>query len=426
MKTKKGDSPKAITKDVEFVAKDDDEQVATGIVMVPDKVDLQNDFIREDQLRAFAEQFENFESVNEAGGGVMHAVFPDEHLTLQRNEVLDEAETIGDATAPAGAWVQSWKYDSDELWSLVSDGILAGYSVGIDSVRWDGPYEQDADAVDDVEVPPEIDEDELVWQIVDGIMREVSTVDIPAVPDALIHDKAAAEKRLSDHLGNRDAFLDEAQQRGHSEDEAERLWEYLNDAVDVEGAGQPGKQSVFERIGKAVFEALPRAESNEAPPSETVEANDDGSTSAGQDDKDATGGETPDDDTTETDMSNDDTDTEAKELAEKNAEQLEELGDKVDEIADAVLAPEDKTHEIELDGETVEVTEAELRSLTGDDDPGADGASEVENEIKALRERIDALAEQSGIESGQIHAAAGGETNDDEQSELKGLGAALS
>lgn len=254
--TKKSDGPKAIRKDVEWVAKDDDEQVATGIVMVPNKVDLQNDFIRPDQIRAFADQFENFESVGEAGGGVMHAVFPDDHLTLERNEVLDEPQTIGGKTAPADAWVQSWKFEDDDLWSLVEDGILAGYSVGIDGVRWDGPYDQDDDAVDDVDVPAEIDDEELIWQIIDGIMREVSTVDIPAVPDAQILDKAAMEKRLGDHLGNRDAFLDEAKQRGHSEAEAEQLWEYLNDAVDIEGAGEPGKQSFFERVGKAAMSAF--------------------------------------------------------------------------------------------------------------------------------------------------------------------------
>lgn len=254
-----------VRKDVEFVAKDDDEQVASGIVMVPDKVDLQNDFVREDQIRAFADQFENFIEVGEADGGVMHAVFPSEHSSLKRNEVLDEPTEIGGQTVSAGAWVQDWKVHDDELWGLIADGILEGYSIGAVNVDWAGPFDQD-DLDDDVEVPEEVGDD-WVWQIVGGLIREVSKVDIPAVPDAeILETKSDSEKRLADHLGNRDGFIAEAQERGHSEAEAERLWEYLNDAVNIEGAGDPGKsrsQSVLARVGKAALSALSRPGSSE-------------------------------------------------------------------------------------------------------------------------------------------------------------------
>jgi hypothetical protein len=245
-----------VTKRVEFTAKDDDQQIATGIVMVPNAVDLQRDFVQPDTIEAFAEQFENFEDVGEADGGVMHAVWPSDHISLERNEVLDEPTEIGGTTAPEGAWIQSWQFDDDELWSLVDDGILEGYSIGAINVNWGGPYEQD-DLDDEIRVPDEIDDDELVWELVNAIIHEVSAVDIPAVPDAMILEtKADAEKRLSDHLGNRDGFLEEAQGRGHSEAEAERLWEYLNRAVDVEGAGEPGTKSMFARAGKAFLSAL--------------------------------------------------------------------------------------------------------------------------------------------------------------------------
>jgi hypothetical protein len=244
-------------KDVEFVTKDEAEQRAVGIVMVPDKADLQNDFAREATIQQFADQFGNFAEVGEAGGGVMHAAWPDEWMSLERNEVLDEAAEIGGATAPGGAWVQEWQFNDDELWSLVDDGILEGYSIGAVDVSWDGPYEQDADAVDGVAVADALGEDELIWELTDGIIREVSAVDIPAVPDAMILDtKADADKRLADHLGSRDDFVAEAQDRGHTEAEAERLWDVLNEAVDIEGAGDPGKNSMFARAGKAFLSAL--------------------------------------------------------------------------------------------------------------------------------------------------------------------------
>jgi len=261
-----------LTKRVDFVAKDDDEQIATGIVMVPDKVDLQRDFAQPETIETFAEQFENFIEAGEADGGVMHAVWPSEHISLERNEVLEEATEIGGKTVEAGAWVQDWKFEDDELWALVDDGVLEGYSIGAVDVQWGGPYEQ-ADLDDEITVPDSIDEDELVWELASALIREVSAVDIPAVPDAMILEtKSDAEKRLGDHLGNRDGFIEEALERGHSEGEAERLWEYMNRVADLEGAGEPGKQSMLARAGKAALSVL--TGSDDGTPTKTSEAPD--------------------------------------------------------------------------------------------------------------------------------------------------------
>lgn len=245
----------SIRKRVDFVAKDDDEQKAIGIVMVPDKVDLQGDFVRDETIAGFADQFENFVEVDEADGGIMHAAWPSEWMDLDRNLVLDSATEINGATAPAGAWIQEWSFHDDGLWELVADDVISGFSIGAVSVEWKGPFGHDE--VENVEIPDEIGDDEPVWELTDGIIREVSAVDIPAVPDAMILEtKSEYEKRLADHLGNRDGFVAEAMERGHSEEDAERLWDVLNRAVDVEGAGEPGKQSFFERVGKSVVDAL--------------------------------------------------------------------------------------------------------------------------------------------------------------------------
>ena len=205
--TKAGGS--AFRKDVQFTTKDEDEQRAVGIVMVPDKADLQHDFAREDTIRQFADQFANFVDAGEGDGGIMHAAWPSEWMHLERNEVLDETQEIGGTTAPEGAWVQEWQFDDDDLWSLVDDGILEGYSIGAVNVDWNGPYDQGDEAVDDVAVPDDLDEEALIWELTEGLIREVSAVDIPAVPDAQILDtKADAEKRLAEHLGKRDGFID--------------------------------------------------------------------------------------------------------------------------------------------------------------------------------------------------------------------------
>jgi len=243
-------------KDVAFAeTKDSDEYAleASGIVMVPDKADLQNDFAREATIREFADQFETFIDAGQAQGGIMHAVWPDGWMDLERNEVLEEAEEIGGQTVDAGAWVQRWGITNADLASLVDDSILEGYSIGAIQVDWDGPYEQDEiENVDTSELP----EGELVWELTDGLVREVSTVDIPAVPDAQILEAKGLDKRLADHVGNQDAFIDEAMERGHSEADAERLWDVLNAAVEAEGSSEPGKQSLFARAGKAFLSAL--------------------------------------------------------------------------------------------------------------------------------------------------------------------------
>ena len=488
-------------KDVEFVTKDDDEQVAAGIVMVPDKVDLQNDFTREETIRGFADQFEAFVDAGEAGGGIMHAVFPDGWMALERNEVLDEAEEIGGESVDPGAWVQEWRIENPQLWELIADGILAGYSIGAIQVDWNGPFEQDE--VDDVAVPDALGEDELVWELTDGIIREVSAVDIPAVPDAqILETKADAEKRLSDHLGNRDAFVEEALQRGHSEPEAERLWDVLNAAVEADGSAEPGKESMLSKAGKAFLSALTGsdddgtdAKTSEAPglhrsnvsetPDTDPRADKEGRTLStanrnrlfatidssldvlqdanvdhgmtrftdrddvafdltehsartwaeaddpddeGEDEEDeeeadsknAAGGETPDDSNT-TDMTDgtpDDPMADAPEWAKALTDRIDDLESEKDAGNETDNDPLEDAPEW-AKGLAERVDEIEEKALDGDAEE-----DEMPEWAKELEARIDTISQQSGV-STQLEAAAG-ETEENADSGLEGLGKALS
>lgn len=489
-----------LTKRVDFVSKDDDEQIAAGIVMVPDKADLQNDFVREDTIRGFADQFETFAEAGEAGGGIMHAVFPDGWMDLERNEVLDEAEEIGGQTVDAGAWVQEWRINNADLWELIDDSILEGYSIGAVQVDWNGPFEQDE--VDDVAVPADLGEDALVWELSDGLIREVSAVDIPAVPDAqILETKADAEKRLGDYLGDPTGFLEEAKQRSHSEEEAERLWDVLNEAVTVEGSGEPGEKSVFHRIGKAAVDTFLGGPDSAGPSSNpdlasgadkegrtlskanresamaAVDANldlledagiDHGLTrftdqegvdfdlsehdarewtgDHGEDDeetdvsssKNAADGDTSADGGTDaadtTDMTNEDDPDGGdgdKSLAKENAEQISELTQAVENLTETLTGPEAKTAEIEIDGETYEVPETQVKAVLGvDEDAGVGVAEAVESlqekadRVDEVEERLDTISQQSGVSTQLERNTEGGE--DDDDSGLEGLGKALS
>lgn len=283
---------------VEFVAKQSDEQVVTGVVMSPMSVDRQGDYETPETVESFADQFESLYANGDADGGVMHAAWPSEWMELVANGIagktfppdapipddidtmsacIDWAESETDVEDPAafcqshnveediedGMWVQTWRVHDDGLWNLIDDGVIEGFSIGARDVSWRGPMEQ-ADLPEGVSVPEEYPEDEPVWELEDGIICEVSAVDTPAVPEAMILAKEDAEKALDEYLGDREGFMQEAQERGHSEDEADALWDVLSRAAQVDGADSPGKESLYERIGKAAAKALPGVSAPEA------------------------------------------------------------------------------------------------------------------------------------------------------------------
>ncbi|NLV11890.1 XkdF-like putative serine protease domain-containing protein [Haloarcula argentinensis] len=475
----------AFRKEVAFVDKDEEEQRAAGIVMVPDKVDLQQDFVREETIEAFADEFAALYDSGSADGGIMHAAWPSDWMSLERNEVLDEAEEIGGQTVEAGAWVQEWEVADAGTWELVKDGVYGGYSIGAKAVEWDGPYiAGEDDAVEDVAVPDQLPDDAMVWELTDGVIREVSAVDIPAVPDAEILET----KRLGDHLGDRDAFIEEAIERGHSEDDAERMWDNLSRALEEEGAGDPGKQSRLQQAAKSFVRTLTGGDGDDNSSTETpshaskagetlsqsnresamaaVDANLDmledagvdhdmtrftdrddvdfdlsehdareWGTATGEDDEDsppfevnngqdAPGGDTPDDSGTEAAASmssDDDTDTNDKTLAEKNAEQINELSETVEELT-AALTGKERTVSVEVDGETHEVPKSRAEELVGDGDAGSQPADTAER-VAELEARLDAIKRQSGVGSQQLAGdGEGGDGGDD----LDDLGKALS
>ena len=244
---------------VDFVSKDADEQVVTGVVMVPNSIDRQGDYETPETIRQFADDFADLYENGSADGGIMHAAWPSEWMALSANVVAGRdplPDAVADADLDDGTWVQQWKISDDGLWSLIDDEIFQGFSIGARDVEWRGPMEQ-SELPEGVGVPDEYNDDDPVWELVDGITREVSTVDTPAVPEALVLAKDDADKALEEYLGDRDGFIDEMQQRGHSESDAERVWDVMSRAAEVDGSDSPGKESLYERIGKAAAKSIP-------------------------------------------------------------------------------------------------------------------------------------------------------------------------
>lgn len=63
-------------------------------------------------------------------------------------------------------------------------------------------------------------------------------------------------------------------ERGHTEADAERLWDVLNEAIDVDGAEEPGGKSMLTRAGKAFLEALTPGSDDGADVTQSPEAPD--------------------------------------------------------------------------------------------------------------------------------------------------------
>ena len=205
-------------KEVEIKEKDSRKQIATGIVLEPYHVDKQGDWLT-------PEGIENMFS-EEVDHGVMHSVFPDDHSKIVRNEVIEEPEKIGGQEFPAGTWVVSRKYKDDDLWNLVEEGVLNGFSMG-GSVGEQVEYSIE-DLPSNVTVPSDYDGSKT-HEIVDGNVREISDVDIPAVPRATYSEikMKLKEKNLLDEVDGKLEFIDLMEERGHDPNEAEKLWNYL-------------------------------------------------------------------------------------------------------------------------------------------------------------------------------------------------------
>ena len=274
-------------KHVQFKATDDDRRVAIGGVLIPNKVDLQGDWLDPSLIRELSDDFmarmqSTDEDTIDSVPGVMHAVFPSDHVTLVENRVLETDESIGGKTFPAGSWIQAWRFDDDELWSLVKDGIFTGYSIGGVNVTWEGPIDRD-ELPDDVKVADGFPDNEPVYRITAATIAEVSSVDIPAVPDAVMASVKSAtrqEKNILEHADSQAEFVDIMADRGHSEDEADRVWDYLQRATD-EGDGHPADKvsdNTLIRMGKSAFSALFGGSAESAIASKTANTNKEGRT----------------------------------------------------------------------------------------------------------------------------------------------------
>ena len=121
----------------------DDERYVLGVVLVPEEVDAQGDIYSADEVRQAAHRF-----MEEFGGlGVMHRVRANEQIKALESFLAPGDFELGDASIKKGTWLLAVRVLSDELWGLIQEGQLTGFSIGGSARRTPEPQRPDQEAV---------------------------------------------------------------------------------------------------------------------------------------------------------------------------------------------------------------------------------------------------------------------------------------
>jgi hypothetical protein len=107
----------------DFVAKNEEEQIVTAPVLIPDKPDRAGDVISEENIEEVAYKFlADYQNVD-----LMHT-FKNVGVPVESYVAPTDIQ-FGEDTVPKGAWVLSVKVENQEVWEAVKSGELTGFSI---------------------------------------------------------------------------------------------------------------------------------------------------------------------------------------------------------------------------------------------------------------------------------------------------------
>ncbi len=103
-----------------------DERFVLGVVLEPEVVDAQGDIYSAEEIRSAAHKFmENFQ-----GLGLQHRDRVNGDVKILESYLAPEDLVIGGTAMKKGTWLFGVRVLSDELWGMVKDGALTGFSIG--------------------------------------------------------------------------------------------------------------------------------------------------------------------------------------------------------------------------------------------------------------------------------------------------------
>lgn len=103
--------------------RDDEQQLITGIVMEPDTLDTQNEFVGKAEIQRAAHAFLEKSRVI----GLQHS--KQGPVTVVES-YISSGETMGEQAIVKGSWVMTVKVNDAELWAGVKSGEYTGFSIG--------------------------------------------------------------------------------------------------------------------------------------------------------------------------------------------------------------------------------------------------------------------------------------------------------
>lgn len=140
---------------------DDERHVVTGPVLIPEQLIYRRNGDYEYYVKFSKEAIEDmalkfFKDHSNTNGNVMHQVTVD-GVTYFESYIINKERNIAPvefSDLPDGTWVMSAKIENDELWSMIKEGQIRGFSIDA-SVR----------------IEPEKDEIETLEELVDYLNK---------------------------------------------------------------------------------------------------------------------------------------------------------------------------------------------------------------------------------------------------------------
>jgi len=103
-----------------------DERFVLGVVLEPEVVDAQGDIYSSEEIRNAAHKFmENFQ-----GLGLQHRDRVNGDVKILESYLAPDDLVVGGTAIKKGTWLFGVRVLSDELWGMVKDGSLSGFSIG--------------------------------------------------------------------------------------------------------------------------------------------------------------------------------------------------------------------------------------------------------------------------------------------------------
>ena len=122
---------------------DEEQRIVSGPALIPDELIYRNQggqqfYIKysADTIKKMAVNF--FKNSRQNEGNVEHQISVN-GITYFESYIIDKERGVAPrefADLPDGTWILSAKVNNDEVWQLVKDGTLTGFSIDISNIRF--------------------------------------------------------------------------------------------------------------------------------------------------------------------------------------------------------------------------------------------------------------------------------------------------